>query len=54
MENLSFDNLRMIQEKLREKGRFSKYCKDCGEIFGSDDIQAFLEMVEEHKCKAIK
>ena len=45
-----------IQEELRKIGRFSKYCSDCGEKFGSDDMDTFLEMMDNHnkKCKAIK
>ena len=43
-----------MQDKLdwmRKKGAFTKYCSNCGETFGSDDIEEFMKMVEEHKCQ---
>lgn len=36
---------------MRKKGAFTKYCSDCGETFGSDDVEEFMEMVKNHKCK---
>ena len=54
MKQPSIEDLKKVQEKLREKGRFSKYCSDCGEMFGSDDMDTFLEMMGNHKCKTSK
>lgn len=36
---------------MRKKGAFSKYCSNCHEIFGSDDIDEFLKKMEGHKCQ---
>jgi len=36
-------NIEELRKKMREKGRFSKYCSECGEVFGSDDIDEFLK-----------
>ena len=44
----------IMQDKLdwmRKKGAFTKYCSTCGETFGSDDIEEFMKMLKNHKCK---
>ncbi len=48
---------KLLEEKrqnMRKMGAFSKYCSNCGQTFGSDDINVFLKMVEEHKCRSKK
>jgi hypothetical protein len=44
-------NLEEMRKEMRKHGAFTKYCSICGEIFGSDDINEFLKMVEDHKCE---
>ncbi len=48
LEDIVEKKLKQIKNK---KLNFSKYCSNCGEIFGSDNIEEFLEMVEKHICK---
>lgn len=40
-----------LREKMREHGRFTKYCPTCNKIFGSDDMEEFLNLLENHKCE---
>jgi len=35
---------------MSEQFAFRKYCSQCRETFGSNDIDEFLEMMSEHKC----
>ena len=42
-----------MKKKMRKVAAFTKYCADCGETFGSDDINKFLTMLQEHKCKKV-
>lgn len=39
-----------IRQEIRKKGRFGKYCADCGAIFASDDMDEFLKMMKDHRC----
>lgn len=43
--------LQQMQKKMRKMGAFSKYCSECGQTFGCDDINKFLEMMKNHNCK---
>ena len=43
-------DIKELQTEMRKKGAFSKYCSNCHETFGSDDIDKFLTMVGKHKC----
>lgn len=40
------------QKEMRQVAAFTKYCADCGETFGSDDIEEFMKMLPKHECGA--
>jgi len=50
MKTKDLKELNAIRKNMRKVGAFSKYCAECGQTFGSDDLKEFLTMLEEHKC----
>lgn len=44
------ESLEIKRKEMRKVGAFTKYCAKCGKTFGSDDMDEFLKMVEDHEC----
>lgn len=45
------EGMELKRKEMRTVGAFTKYCANCGETFGCDDLDEFLKMVEDHKCR---